>query len=390
MNDFEPGLGRAGLIQMPENIFADDNPHIHNSADGDHNAGECDNIGLHIEKLHGDEAEQNGQRQHGADDQSAAQMHHHDQHNNDGDQNFLPDRFVEGSECFVDQAGAVVEGNHRDLADGAVRQSFFRKRIPGFGDPGLDAGNHLQRVVAVAGDHDPADGRCAALVERPAPGGRSELNLCDMFDKNRHIVGPDPNDTVFNVGERFDESNAANEIFHPVDFDALGADINVGALHGAVDLVNAHAVGAHGVGINIHLIFANIAADRGNLGHPVGGEQPVAGVPVLNGAKLFKIPSAGWIAVGIETFERVPVDLTQCGGVRTELRLHAVGQGAGRKAVEFFQHARARPVELHILLKNYVDRRKSEHGIASDCLHAGNAQELDSERIADLVFHILR
>ena len=45
-----------GFIQMAQDIFADDNPHIDNGADGDDDPGERDDVGLYAEKFHGDEA----------------------------------------------------------------------------------------------------------------------------------------------------------------------------------------------------------------------------------------------------------------------------------------------------------------------------------------------
>ena len=51
------------LIEMPENVFGDDDPHIHNSADCNGNARKGHDVGVHAEDLHRNETEQNRQGQ---------------------------------------------------------------------------------------------------------------------------------------------------------------------------------------------------------------------------------------------------------------------------------------------------------------------------------------
>ena len=148
--------------------------------------------------------------------------------------------------------------------------------------------------------------------------------------------------------------------------------------------------GPHRVGVDVDLVLLHEAADRGHLADPLGAEQVVAHVPVLDRAQLVQVPAAGRVAVGVAALQRVPVDLAQRRRVGAERRLNAFGQRAGRQAVELLQHPGARPVELDVLLEDHVDRREAEERVAADRLHARHAQQGDGQRIGDLVFDVLR
>ncbi len=84
-------------------------------------------------------------------------------------------------------------------------------------------------------------------------------------------------------------------------------------------------MGAHGVGVDLDLVLADEAADRGDLGDTPGLHQPIADVPVLDGAQLVQVPPAGRLAVRVAALQRVPEDLAKGRGVGPEGRLHAVG-----------------------------------------------------------------
>ena len=68
----------------------------------------------------------------------------------------------------------------------------------------------------------------------------------------------------------------------------------------------------------------------------------------------------------VEAFalDRVPIDLPERGGVRAEHRRDARGQPLLRD-VHPFQHARPRPVVIHLVLEDDEDHREAEARHAS-------------------------
>ena len=58
--------------------------------------------------------------------------------------------------------------------------------------------------------------------------------------------------------------------------------------------------------------------------------------------------------------------------------------------VDAFQHARPRPVVIHLVLEDDEDHREAEAGHGADGLHARRAGEAGGQRIGDLVVDILR
>jgi hypothetical protein len=145
--------------------------------------------------------------------------------------------------------------------------------------------------------------------------------------------------------------------------------------HGGIDLVDGHAVRPQGVGIDIDLVFAHMAADGGDLADALGGEQAIAHVPVLHAAQLVQVPPADRdVAVGSR-----PSSVYQ----KTCPRAVASGPSAGwtpagspgRQAVEFFDDACPCPVELDVLVEDQEDQRGAEHGRAAHFVHAGDAHQ---------------
>ena len=66
------------------------------------------------------------------------------------------------------------------------------------------------------------------------------------------------------------------------------------------------------------------------------------------------------------------------------------GKEASRQAVELFENAGARPIEIDFFGKNHIDARKAEHRRAADRLDARHAQKSRGQRISHLIFHVLR
>ena len=210
-----------------------------------------------------------------------------------------------------------------------------------------------------------------------------------MAHQNRDVV-PNFDDAVGDVLDLLDEADAPDKVLDTVQLDGLRPHVDVGGLHSLVDLRQRDAVGAHGVGIDVHLVLADESPDGSDLAHAVGREQRIPNVPVLYGPQLLQVPSADGLAVHrVTPFEGVPVDLSQGGGIRAQGRLDTFRQGPGGKTVELLQYAASGPIEVDVFLEDDVNAGEAEHRVASDRLDARNPQQRDGQRIADLVVHVL-
>ena len=83
------------------------------------------------------------------------------------------------------------------------------------------------------------------------------------------------------------------------------------------------------------------------------------------------------------------VDPADAGGVRTHRRRHAGGQ-AGGGAVEEFEHARARPIDVGAVLEDDVDERHAEEREPAHHFRARHRQHRRGQGIGDLVLDHLR
>ena len=97
VNGLQSGFTRRSIVEVIEDVFREHDAHIHDGADGDGDAGKCDDVGIDAEELHGDEGDEHGERQHGANEQAAAQVHEHDHDDDDGDEHLLAERVFQGA-----------------------------------------------------------------------------------------------------------------------------------------------------------------------------------------------------------------------------------------------------------------------------------------------------
>ena len=187
-------------------------------------------------------------------------MHHHDQDNDESDQDFFGKGRLQRPQGFLDKLGSVVKGDDGELAYRSVRERLGRKagrQFRNFFLHGLDGG---QGVIAIAHDNHTTDDLRAALVQSATSQGRAQGNTCDVFDKNRGVVMSLDHGT-FDVFDAFDETDAPNDIFDAVQLDGPSAHIDVGHADSIKDFFKGHAICAHGVGIDIDLIFLYVPAN---------------------------------------------------------------------------------------------------------------------------------
>ncbi len=91
-----------GLLQAPQNVFAEYDTHVHNGAHRDGDPGQSHDIRSDTEPFHGDEAQKHGQRQHGAYKEAAAQVHQHHENDQHRNQNLQRDRLAQRAQGLVD------------------------------------------------------------------------------------------------------------------------------------------------------------------------------------------------------------------------------------------------------------------------------------------------
>ena len=107
---------RISLVQVLENVLAQDDSHIDHRSDGNRDSRQCNDVGIDAECLHGDEDHEYGQWQQCTDKDGATQVQHHHQNHDDGDENFFGQCRIERAQRFIDDASSVVEGDDSYLA----------------------------------------------------------------------------------------------------------------------------------------------------------------------------------------------------------------------------------------------------------------------------------
>ena len=388
-DDLKTVFLRIRRVEMSQSVLADDDTHVHDRSDGDGDAGKGDDVCIDAEKLHCDERHQDRQRQRAADQKRAPQVKHRDDDDDDRHEDFFDERLAERAQGLVDEAGAVVERNNGHPRDRAVRQRFLREPRRDLFDLRFHVLDRRQRIVSVANHGYPADGLGALFVQRAATESRAERYLCHVLDGEGDVV-VDLDHALLDVRDALDEAESADDVFDLVDLDRPGADVHVGHLDGHEDLVQGDAVGAHRVRVDVDLVLLHESADGRDLRDAASRQQRVTDVPILDCPQLVQVPSARGVAVGIQTFERVPENLTQGRGLWPQRRAHPLGQTARRKAVESCQDAVARGVNVDVLFEDHVDGGEAEHREGAHGLDAGDPQKGGGQRIGDLIVDVLR
>ncbi len=287
-------------------------------------------------------------------------MHHHEHDDNHDHQRLLVEGLIQRAQRLVDQRRAVVKRDDRhpagrDPRGPAVGRVPLEKRHPRrlvppapharleavlggetadfilghrplvdnrldrqrrgqFGDAALDFLDDLERIGAVSRYHHSADSLGAAAIQRAPAGLRAEGYFCHLSDQDgdAHV---NLDHAVSQVFGALDESHAANDVLHAVDLDGLCAHVDVGVTDRPGEVFHRHPIGPHGVGVRVHLVFPHEPPHRRGLAYALRGSQLWSHLPVLDRAQLLQVPSAGGLALGIATFQRVPKYLPQPRGV---------------------------------------------------------------------------
>jgi len=370
------------LLEVPDDVFREDDAHIDHGADGDGDAAQAHQVRIDAEELHENETDHHRQRHGDADDEAASQVAQKHEHHEGGHEDLFEESILERIERLVDKHGSIIEGNDLDLAGGAVGERFRGQRGGDVADPLLDPVDHLERISPVSdGDHA-ADRLDSLLVQNAPSQSRPGGDPSHVLDVNGDVLG-DADHGILEVGDALDETLSPHDVLDAVPLDRFGADVDVRPLDGHEHILQPHAVGPHRVGIHVDLVLADVTADAGDLTDTRNPLQGVAHVPVLDGAELIEAEAAPG------TLECVPVDLAKAGGIRAETGGHAGGQHL-LSDVELFQQTRPAPVEIVLVIEDHVDHGEAEHREGADRLEAGRTLQHGGERVGDLVFDVLR
>ncbi len=125
------------FVQVPQDVLAQDDPHIDHRANRDRNARQSNDVGIDAKGLHRDEAHQHRQGQQSTDQDRTAKMQHHHQNDDDRNEDFFRQCSVERSQSFIDDAGSIIERNDADLAGCDPTGPLIAWRIAEMPHPGI-------------------------------------------------------------------------------------------------------------------------------------------------------------------------------------------------------------------------------------------------------------
>ncbi len=207
-------------------------------------------------------------------------MHNHHDDDDDRNQNLVNESRIQRTERLIDQPGSIVERHDGHLRNASIRQRPFGKPRGNLFYFLFDILDGRQWILAVADDDDPTDYLRTALVQSTSAKRRTESDCRHIGNSDRYISRL-LDDGHLDIREVFDESQPSDHVFGLVDLDGAGPDVDVRHPDGLKDVCERHAMGAHGVRIDVDLVFLDEPSDRGHFGDPIGREQRVADRPVL-------------------------------------------------------------------------------------------------------------
>src|SRR5437867_3208499 len=108
----------------------------------------------------------------------------------------------------------------------------------------------------------------------------------DVANQNRRPVVVRADDDLLYVVDRLDVSPSPHHVLRAVELDEPSADFVVRAPDRFHDLVKREAIGEQRRRLDLDLVLLDEAADRGDFGHAGNGFQPVAKIPILEGAEI--------------------------------------------------------------------------------------------------------
>ena len=359
------------LLDIPERILGDDNRGIDEHADGDGDPRQAHDVRGDPGVIHRQERHQHRERQRQRDDENRSDVQQKECLHERDEDDFLEQRAPKRVGRLRDQRGAVVEGNNLH-----ARRQASRDLI----DTRLDGIDDLLCVRAAAHDDDAADGFVAAFDERRHAERIADVDGAELTHVDRHTPRRGDDD-VLEIRDRLHQADAPHDGPRAVGFEHVAADVLVAVADGFDHAAEREVVVAEANRIDVDLILLHVAADGGDFGDARHRVQLIADEPVLQRAQVAKGKP---IAVN-----GVPEHVANACRVGPEYRHRAFRHLAAEQA-QTLEHAAAREILIDLVLEDDVDHREAERRLRSDDAHAGEPAQVDGERIADLVFDLLR
>ena len=368
----EVALAAAGLpvVELVVGVLDLDDGPVDEHADRDRDAGERHDVHGEAEVVHRDEGEEHRDRDRDDRHDRARDVPEEDEDDERDDDHLDRQLVLERVDRPRDQVGAVVGRDDLDAA-GQRRLQLL--------EAGLDAPDHVERVLAVAHHDDAADGVAGAVeVGDPAPQLRADLDARHVAQQHRHAAGGGLDDDRAEILDGAAVAAPADHVLGAGEFQQPPADLVVRVAHRRDDRFERDLVGGEADGVDRHLVLPHEPADGGHLGDAGHRLHGVAQRPVLQRAQRVEPVRAGAVD------QRVLEDPADAGGVRAELGADAFGEPR-LDLREVLEHPGAGPVDVGAVLEDDVDVGEPEIREPADGLDLRGAEQRRDDGVGHLV-----
>ena len=300
-------LATAALpfLQPLVGLLDHDDRGVHHGSNRDGDATKRHDVRVEPHGAHRDEADEDRHWDRDDWNRRAGEVPEEDENHQRYDRDFLDQRFVQAVDGAPDQIRAVVGRDHLH-ARGQSRLDLAQFVF--------DAIDDRERVLALPHHDDSGDGVARAVpIGDTAPQIGTEDHLSDVLDAHRYAGWRRRERYFGNVLFGPHVAAAAHHILRACKLQQAPAHVVVATADSLDDSCNWDVVGLQLCGIDVHLVLAHEAAERGHLGHAGHGAKLVAQEPVLERAQV------GQAVLSRSVHQHVLKNPTHAGGVRAEL-----------------------------------------------------------------------
>ena len=306
--------GAAGVLPLFEplvNILDEDDRGVDHRPDGHGDSTERHDVGRESLVDHRDESQHDAHRDRQDRDQRAPYVQKKDEDHEGDDRHLLDERAAERVDRGLDQLGAVVRDQNLDT---------LRKSGLELGQPCLHGADHPQRVLAVAHDDDSADHLPFAVeLDQAATHVRADLHGRDVFQVDRGTRIAHPQRDAAQVFDVTHVAAAADRVLVSRELDGAATRVFVRLPHRSDHILDRDLEGQQAVGVDLNLVLAYEAADRGDLGNAGNALERVTHVPVLEAPEIRQVECPRAI------HKRILEDPTDTGCIRAQRGRHTGG-----------------------------------------------------------------
>ena len=215
-------------------------------------------------KSHGDEGDQHADGEHDDRHQRAAHMHEKDGAYQRDDDDLFDKHLVQRGDGAVDQIGAVVDGLNRDL---------FRQARGDFADLVFNVAGDVQRIFAMARDHDARDHLPFAVELGYAPPlVGNQFDAGDIPQQHRRALFR-LDDEIFKVADAAQVAFAAHHIFRFRHLDHASAYVPVACGDDLGYFTERYAVGLQPPRVDRNLVASDKSAHARHFRYSIRSGQ---------------------------------------------------------------------------------------------------------------------